>query len=262
MPITGLTSARLKLDRAHVHLVDLNERVRVFRKDYPYEFTPQIRQPHPTCDEIHFQIVVKSAHDQPDEWSTIVGDILTNLRAALDHAVFEHIRAKNPKLPQEKIKFPIVDKRAEMETKARWFDRPIYRAVNEVQPYRVQPKPELHPLAILRDLVNADKHRSVVVTNYSSVDMKITTEPVVEVLNVGAHPGVEMAVGAVVASGRFRIPNLGPLPPKLQVRTEIGYTEVIEIPRTTQVRNLTDALADLQDKVRDVLDDLEAAGLS
>ncbi len=260
MPIKGLASARLKLDRANAHLVDLNTKVRAFRKDYPYEFEPQIRHPHPTCDEVHFRIVVKSATDVPDDWATIVGDILTNLRAALDHAVYEHIRARKPQLRNDEIQFPIVDDRGGMANKEKWFDRPIYRAVNDVQPYRLQPTPQLHPLAMLRDLVNVDKHRAVLVTNYSSVDFKITTNPVVEVLDAQPHIDTEMEVGATVCSGRLRVPE--PTPPKLDVHTEIGYTEVIEIPRTTEVRNLTDAMADIRDCVKQVLDDLEATGLT
>lgn len=63
-----------------------------------------------------------------------------------------------------------------------------------------------------------------------------------------------------MAAGRFALPVLAI--PRVNFRPEITYSEAIEIPKTGgQVRNLTDVMADLHVKVRDVLDDLETAGV-
>ncbi|PPJ00189.1 hypothetical protein C5E51_35425 [Nocardia nova] len=252
----------MKLEHAHMHLVELNKQVREFRRSSPYEFDPQIRHPHPTCDDVYFQIVVRSAPELPDSWPLIVGDILTNLRAALDHSVYEHIRSKKPDLKVNEIQFPIVDKPGGMTNKKGWFDRAVYRAINDAQPYHSD-EPHWHSLAILRDLVNADKHRALLVTNYASLQFKIDTEPELTVASAKAHIGAEMEAGAVVASGQFKIPEVVTDPTVVKVHTEIGYSEVIEIPKSGgQVRNLTDTLCDLHDATAAVLDDLKSSGVT
>lgn len=259
MPVTGLESARLKLQRAHTHLIALNEQVRAFRQQDPYDFSPEIEHPAPGTREVHFRLVVRKATDVPDEWAMVVGDILTNLRAALDHAVHEHIRRTKPGLRHDEVQFPIADHRDGMKNKRRWFDRAVYLVVNNAQPYRV-PEPQWHPLAILRDLVNEDKHRRVLVTNFATLDLKIDTDPVLEVAYWETNLGTELEVDTVVAAGRFTLPVLAI--PGVNFRPEITYSEAIEIPKTGgQVRNLTDVMADLHDTVRDVLDDLETAGV-
>ncbi|MGV9972431.1 hypothetical protein [Nocardia beijingensis] len=262
MTTTGLESARLKLVRAHKHIVYLNEQVREFRKGDPYDFKPEISLPDPTRPEVQFRLVVTKATDVPSEWATIVGDILTNLRAALDHAVYEHVRSVKPNLKVEEIQFPIVDKRSGIENKQRWFDRPVYRVVNDAQPYHDDPDQAWHPLAILRDLVNADKHRAVIVTNYATLDLKVDTDPPLEVAHWENSIGADMEVGAVLVSGRFRVPEPIAASTRLNIRPEVAYSEAIEIPRTNgKVQNLTDVMADIHLKVRQVLMDLEAAGL-
>ncbi|MFI7192524.1 hypothetical protein ACIBQ0_22540 [Nocardia nova] len=259
MPITGLESARLKLKRAHTHLIDLNEQVRAFRRDDPYDFSPEVGRPDPKTREVPFRLVVKKATDVPEDWATVVGDILTNLRAALDHSVYEHIHRVRPGLRYDEVQFPIVDDRAGMANKRKRFSRPVYIVVNDAQPYRAA-QPQWHPLAILRDLVNADKHRSVLVTNGATLKFKVDTAPVLEVGHWETNVGAQLEVGTVVSSGSFKLPVLAI--PKIEIRPEVEYSEAIVIPRTGgQVKNLTDVMADLHEKVRQVLNDLEAAGV-
>lgn len=102
--------------------------------------------------------------------SLLLGDILHNLRSALDHMTYQlalwNTRRKImwPKL----VQFPIVDEPSD-------FDRAIKKELREIDPVhrkvieRFQPYnriaegisigPYFHSFAVLRDLSNTDKHR-------------------------------------------------------------------------------------------------------
>lgn len=105
--------------------------------------------------------------------SVILGDAIHDLRSALDHLVFELARwntndqVRNPR----EIQFPIVDTPGDFQKAERNLlaeIRPEHRAIIErYQPYhriheQVAVGPYFHPLAMLRDLSNVDKHRLLI----------------------------------------------------------------------------------------------------
>ena len=53
---------------------------------------------------------LKVKEEPSSEWGLIVGDILTNLRAALDHAVYGHAAARQQltQAQERKLQFPIL----------------------------------------------------------------------------------------------------------------------------------------------------------
>jgi hypothetical protein len=87
-------SAFAKLSRAKVHCEQLDTEVTAYRNRDPFAF------PHTVSDHafdesqavITFHVQVKE--EIPSHWGLIVGDILTNLRAALDHVIFGHAAAR------------------------------------------------------------------------------------------------------------------------------------------------------------------------
>jgi hypothetical protein len=97
----GIQSARKKLERAKFHPDTLRTEVYAFREHSPYEFAMESPGNELWKADIPVTVTVTEAPATPDSWALITGDILTNLRACLDHAVFPHIRAKKPDLDQE-----------------------------------------------------------------------------------------------------------------------------------------------------------------
>ena len=91
MSTSGIPSARRKLQRAKVHLAALQAAIQDFREKSPYEFAMESPGNERWQPGIPVTVSVKQAPPIPDDWALITGDILTNVRAALDHAVFPHI---------------------------------------------------------------------------------------------------------------------------------------------------------------------------
>jgi hypothetical protein len=58
---------------------------------------------------------------------------------------------------------------------------------------------------MLRDLVNADKHRTVVVTNYSVGDFEIESTDLYEVLSLPNLHRTPMVSGALVAEAHLQL---------------------------------------------------------
>jgi hypothetical protein len=88
---SGIASARRKLERGNVHLAALRAAIEDFRENSPYEFTMESPGNERWKPGIPVTVTVTQAPSIPDDWALITGDILTNVRAALDHAVFPHI---------------------------------------------------------------------------------------------------------------------------------------------------------------------------
>jgi len=111
----------------------------------------------------------------PAELSTIAGDCLHNLRSALDYLVWQLVRANPPQKPDGRNMFPIC-------SSATLFERQVKRgrlqglaaaaaaAVEWLQPFEV----EHHPLALLDQLCNADKHRDLHFMTAVASDLEIS----------------------------------------------------------------------------------------
>jgi hypothetical protein len=167
MSTSGIPSGRKKLARANVHLAELRSAVDDFRTNSSYEFAVESPGNERWKPDIPVTVRVTQAPPIPDDWALIGGDILTNVRAALDHAVFPHIRAKKPDLDRKLIQYPIEDGKVQWENKKKWFKSPVTKVVGQSQPYRKGTDFATHPLRVLRDLVNRDKHRDLVIASYA-----------------------------------------------------------------------------------------------
>jgi hypothetical protein len=186
VPASGVPSARKKLDRARFHLETLRGEVDAFRAHSPYEFSMESPGNKRWEADIRVTVTVTKAPPIPDSWGLITGDILTNVRAALDHAVFPHIRAKKPDLDRKFIQYPIEDRKEQWENKNRWFEKPVHKVVGESQPCR-HADPTGHPLRVLRELVNMDKHRDLVIANYSVDDFVVPPQDLYQVVSTTVY---------------------------------------------------------------------------
>lgn len=167
----------LKLDRADHHLKELDGHIRRFSNGHPYEAVDTgSRKGKVRRYKLRFT-------DQPDPmFPVIVGDVIHNVRSALDHLVVANV----PNNRRSKAGFPIFTTRPfddqgdllDNEVGEAWAKLtkgliPIHRAIIEhLQPYQpadqevidfcnqhgLHPK-ELAGLALLSKFDNADKHR-------------------------------------------------------------------------------------------------------
>jgi hypothetical protein len=162
-------SSRAKLSRADVHLDTLRSELDVWFEPHSHRRTLEIEREGPW----HVLFVQPFAEDPPPHLSAICGDVLTNLRAALDHSVADAIR-KRGKTPR-RSGFPIC--RNEKE----WCSRVVspkdpsnnplgglnpqgeaWAIIRQAQPYQSRDI-EADNIAILSLLVNRDKHSTLMI---------------------------------------------------------------------------------------------------
>ncbi len=115
------------------------------------------------------------AESIPERWGVLLGDVFTNFRAALDHAMWAAV-GQHSGLPEraEDVQFPIVRDSTRMKgprQKLRVLVAPaVWKVVEEVQPHLLE-NPQRHQLETLRWMSNVDKHRFVHVATHAFVDV-------------------------------------------------------------------------------------------
>jgi hypothetical protein len=110
----------------------------------------------------------------PERWSVLLGDVLTNFRAAMDHtfwaAAVSH--SGQPEKPQ-RVTFPIAMKEKSFKGTAKDLQCLVSPAfwdfVEAIQPFHGS-RPHAVPLESLRWLSNVDKHRAVHVVGRVAFD--------------------------------------------------------------------------------------------
>lgn len=156
-----LDGVHLKLARAREHFKLVEAKVAGYIYDRPYSI---VMKDDPSGDKIP---VVDITQEPPAEIVAIFGDGLQNLRSALDHLAWQIVQLLGGTPIEGETRFPIfkrqVGGRKPYEgikgapTKGPLAE--IVRArVDWHQPFNWD-QPETHPLAILNDLANIDRHR-------------------------------------------------------------------------------------------------------
>ena len=169
-----------------------------------------------------YEVTVRVTQALPSEWSLIIGDILTNLRAALDHALFSHATSRRRLTEDEekRLQYPIVTERENwfgaaavpatattprqprIESKrdklALFVNTKVLDVIEKSQPFNNKRMPaQSDPLAVLNSLVNHDKHREVRVVSWLNEEFTIrhSTWKVEEI----SAPQTEIVDGATIA---------------------------------------------------------------
>lgn len=226
-----LVGAWLKLDRARKHLEELDRETRAFTNPQPYRFNTEL-------DDETGQYVVrlrfsKPAVAVPKRLSIVAGDVVHNLRSALDHLAFELAGTS----ANHDTQFPIYDDRTkyrEVEDRRLEGVDPRDRAIIEsLQPYHVREAvydsglTELAPsgplaaniilLAIAR-LDNMDKHRLLL----PPVPMMGFTQRSLKFSGVKRVTGTVKGDWIPIEDGAemFRITEIEPLPGAAEVKME------------------------------------------
>jgi len=158
-----LDGARLKFSRAVEHLNALNEAVKGFNDTNPCTIVPELNEQTGEC-----VLRVKILKTPTLEWAVVIGDIAHELRSLLDHMVWQ-LALSQVTLPYGKTEFPIF-------TGSALYNRDGLRKIPNLsasqkafieglQPYHAGQDAYTHPLWLLHELNNTDKHRLLPITN-------------------------------------------------------------------------------------------------
>jgi hypothetical protein len=175
VPKPDLTGVLLKLDRAYEHLDVLGDEITAFsdREPAPFGFRTEKT---PRGDEgVEYVLYAVIREKPPPEFSLIIGDVVQNLRSALDHLVYA---LAPPKVRRKRqTQFPIFTD----ECRFKVLSPPMIEGIagdertllERVQPYNATNVPDNDPLAILNKLSNLDKHRLLIPTIAAISEMSV-----------------------------------------------------------------------------------------
>ena len=171
-----------KLDWAKRHVDEFQRSVDAWGANFhgkpPFEFRNEF-DPDSNC----FTLFTTDVADAPPEWSLIIGDALTNFRAALDYLAHDLVgRGSKPELrgtstPQFVIARESKDFPGALKGRMPGIQSAHATIVEYYQPYRWLDVKELHPFFLLDHLVRWDKHRQiqpVFAQHAGSVSMGVT----------------------------------------------------------------------------------------
>jgi hypothetical protein len=148
---------KLKVRRARRHAAELNETIRAFFQKTPYKTTGEIDAE--TGDKL---FKVSRCLPVPREIPLIIGDVLQNLRTALDHLVWQLVEANGGK-PNKGTAFPFAktaqDYRNESSRRLKGVPEAAIKMIDDLRPYAGGNE----DLYSLHHLNNHDKHRLLLI---------------------------------------------------------------------------------------------------
>ncbi len=162
----------LKMRRGQEHFDALQASIGDFVGRDPYEIVRGFDA------EANQHVVRVKVREWPSlEWSPMIGDVVHNMRSALDHLAWQLV-IKNGRAPSGGNLFPIFTKdpfdpaahategefrtaRRRWKERVRGMDPEDVEILRGLQPYQGADDPELYPLAALNRLSNWDKHREL-----------------------------------------------------------------------------------------------------
>jgi len=176
MPFNRIDGIRLKIERAKMHVVELDQRINAFANEKPYEIGAK---PHRIPQIRHTTLYIKSAKPVPEDLSVIIGDVVHNLRSALDHLAWQLVEAGGGS-PSKDTFFPIcwgsnaaqqyasATGKGEIKRMRTGADKLLLA----VQPYMSGDDTLWH----VHELDRFDKHRFLITTGTSFGDWSVETE--------------------------------------------------------------------------------------
>jgi hypothetical protein len=185
---------RIKIERARQHFVALDTEIRPFLQSEPYRVEDRTE----ANGEVVGALVVK--REAPREWGAAVGDVVHNLRAALDYLAWQLVEA-NGGTPSRDTEFPVYQHPegfAERLGKAlAGASDEARRIVTQLQPFNTA-APARHPLAVLHALDIRDKHRLLNVVVCGIKSMALTPEGLIHHLERSVVPLYDLRHGQVL----------------------------------------------------------------
>ena len=240
-----MTSIDAKLDRAHKHINDLAAAITEFLATHPYRTA---FYDDPQTGKRQLQLFF--AAETPASILAIGGDVLNNLRSALDHLAWQLIKAGG-NTPGAHTGFPIFDAAPKYVAGAKGKiggARPdAIKAIDAIQPYQGGNGDALWRLHALN---NIDKHRDLVTVGATIANARFSQHALagsMAPLGAGAAGGaVDLTVKApflLKEGDEFSIEGV----PDSQINenVEIACTIALAEPGIVQGKPLSEALEEM-----------------
>jgi hypothetical protein len=212
-----------KLDRAARLTAEINERINGFLHKGAKPYRIDVRDDEATGER---RYVFKLLEPPPAvEWAGMTGEVLHNLRSALDHLAYALCLAHAPsEPPPDRTEFPIFAEEERFDStqrggglyKLRGMSSAMQAAIRAEQPFSVGERtPKAQSIWLLHEMSNIDKHRNL---NLAFVPAGMTgfawfEDPDVELMTVWSEEGV-LAVarprkpGASISSDPLFVPQV------------------------------------------------------
>ncbi len=225
---------RFKLERADEHLKRLEDDVLRWLGTQPYRF---IYEFNPESNEKIVRVEVIDA--PPVKFGITIGDIVHNLRSALDNLAYElalaHTGDPLPREIAENSEFPIFSRPMTLGQRERRIGgiHPEAQAIIEgLQPYNRENQPSPDPLWLLYNLSNVDKHRLFPLTLVQPVGVTVIGPPSPMRQNmVFGHGPIEHH--AVVLRYPYSGDPTTEMDMQFHITFSIGFGQDASIPETT-----------------------------
>jgi hypothetical protein len=175
-----------KVLRAQRHAEEFKAAQGRYFADQPYRLSQQLHPEGPY--KVFRGWVVKWP---PEELSLILGDIMQDLRAALDHLAWA-LSVNVPKSAESKIYFPVYECREAYERrtkggrpdprsglfKVQYMSARAREIIETLQPYRRGDDRALHPLWTINELARIDRHQSLnILGMFNQGEVRIERRP-------------------------------------------------------------------------------------
>jgi hypothetical protein len=189
--------------------------------------------------------------------SAKLGDCLHNFRCVLDHLVWELSVAESgdPPPQRRRIGFPVFDDSAAYSGQGLHAVSDPARAVIEgLQPYHAGANARHHPLWVLCELSNIDKHRAIHPVSHYTRQADIQVNTVIPGARIERRPDGPVENGTVLA--RLFLPR--PIFYAAEVNVDIRVPRGVAIAETatTPLLHLGHTLEGIQKAVKDVAERL------
>lgn len=197
-----------KIERAVKHLNGLDESAKRFGKEHgePGIFCAI----EPNSQGTRALATVEKVPEYPEvEWGLSIGDAVHCLRSSLDQLVAGLCTETS-----RRTGFPICKTKREWVVDAPaqiWsLPEPFLALIDNAQPYHRGDQAHMHPLAVLNELWNLDKHRAIPATALvaSAIKIEVDWERTVGIKSATKfkrHPGLPLKKGTVIADCGYEI---------------------------------------------------------
>jgi hypothetical protein len=153
---SGFLGAIGKIGRAHYQIQDLDERFRAFAEDRAYTVGADYA-PLPSGDLGHYVFRFEKPRVPNREWGVLVGEVVHNLRSALDQAVYAASAS-----PSRVNEFPVCRNPDDWNKRSSKLLKGVppaaVKIIRSAQPFQ-QRDVERHEFLLLHGMWNHDKHR-------------------------------------------------------------------------------------------------------
>ena len=188
-----LRGISLKVTRAERHRKKLGDLINTFLKSSAYTLFVDREK-----ENGYYIVRVRVLSLPPDEISPIIGDIVHNLRSALDHLACQFVLDTGAK-PTFDTAFPIFADRPDIPGKRlrKWkriTEGMSYDAIaflHDCQPYKVRHRPDPHRLSLLSTLSNWDKHHDILVAGHYFGGFEISGVGLAELIEQPTRVSIE-----------------------------------------------------------------------